>query len=78
MGVASTIRTDGETLARLDSIAKQMGRSRNWAFNKAIEDFIEYHEWYIAKVNEGIGAAEEGRFATQEEIDAVFSEFGVR
>lgn len=76
MGVASTIRTDGETLARLDTVARQMGRSRNWALNKAIEDFIEYHEWYIAKVNEGIKAAEEGRFASKDEVDAVFAEFG--
>jgi predicted transcriptional regulator len=76
MGVASTIRTDGETLARLDSVARQMGRSRNWALNKAIEDFIEYHEWYIAKVNEGIKAAEEGHFASKDEVDAVFAEFG--
>jgi predicted transcriptional regulator len=76
MGVASTIRTDGDTLARLDKVAKQMGRSRNWALNKAIEDFIEYNEWYFLKVNEGIKAAEEGHFATQEEIDSVFAEFG--
>lgn len=76
MGVASTIRTDEGTLTRLDSVAKQMGRSRNWALNKAIEDFIEYHEWYVAKVQEGIKAAEEGHFATQEEIDSVFAEFG--
>lgn len=76
MGVASTIRTDGETLARLDAVARQMGRSRNWALNKAIEDFIEYHEWYIAKVNEGVRAAEEGRFASKDEVDAVFAEFG--
>ena len=76
MSIASTIRTDGDTLARLDNVARQMGRSRNWALNKAIEDFIEYHEWYAAKVEEGIKAAEEGQFASQEEIDAVFAEFG--
>ncbi len=76
MAVASTIRTDEGTLARLDSVARQMGRSRNWALNKAIEDFIEYHEWYVAKVQEGIKAAQEGRFATQEEMDSVFAAFG--
>lgn len=76
MTVASTIRTDKETLDRLDGVARQMGRSRNWALNKAIEDFIDYHEWYIAKVREGVEAAEAGRFATKEEVDAVFAEFG--
>jgi predicted transcriptional regulator len=76
MGVASTIRTDEGTLARLDNVAKQMGRSRNWALNKAIEDFIEYHEWYVAKVQEGIEAAERGEFATKDEINSIFAEFG--
>jgi predicted transcriptional regulator len=76
MGVASTIRTDEGTLARLDSVAKQMGRSRNWALNKAIEDFVDYHEWYVAKVQEGIETAERGEFATDEEISAIFSKFG--
>lgn len=76
MGVASTIRTDEGTLARLDNVAKQMGRSRNWALNKAIEDFVEYHEWYAAKVQEGIEAAERGEFASKDEVDAIFSEFG--
>jgi predicted transcriptional regulator len=76
MGVASTIRTDEGTLARLDNVAKQMGRSRKWALNKAIEDFIEYHEWYVAKVQEGIEAAERGEFATKDEINSIFAEFG--
>lgn len=76
MSVASTLRTDSVTLARLDEVAKQMGRSRNWALNKAIEDFIAYHEWYLAKVREGVEAAEAGRFATQEELDSIFREHG--
>lgn len=76
MGIASTIRTDEDTLARLDTVAKQMGRSRNWAINKAIEDFVEYNEWYVAKVQEGIAAAEAGNFASQEEIESVFASYG--
>lgn len=76
MGIARTIRTDEDTLARLDTVAKQMGRSRNWAINKAIEDFIEYNEWYVAKVQEGIAAAEAGNFASQEEIESVFASYG--
>jgi len=46
---ASTIRREKTTLARLDTIAKELGRSRNWPFNKAIEDFIGYHGWDVAK-----------------------------
>lgn len=36
----------------------------------------EYDEWYVAKVQEGIKAAEDGRFAAPEEVAAVFAEFG--
>ena len=76
MTVASTIRTESDILARLDDVARQMGRSRNWAINKAMEDFVEHHEWYLAKVREGVEAADAGRFASREELEAVFLEFG--
>lgn len=76
MGLATTLRTDRDMLGRLDEVAKNMGKSRNWAINKAIEAFVDYNEWYISKVNEGIQSANEGNFATQEEIDSVFSTYG--
>lgn len=77
MSVQSTsFRTDPETLSTLDQIAKDMGRSRNWVMNKAIQDFIEYQSWFKRQVEEGIRAADNDEFASDEEMEAVFRRFG--
>lgn len=76
MSTSSTsFRTDPETLASLDAIAKDLGRSRNWILNKAAQDFIAYQNWFKENVQEGIREADNGDFATEEEVSAVFARF---
>ncbi len=77
MAVHSTsFRTDHDTLCTLDEIAQEMGRSRNWVLNKAVRDFIEHQAWFKQQVDEGIKAADNGEFASDEEMAAVFRRFG--
>ncbi len=77
MSVSSTsFRTDLETLSALDGIAREMGRSRNWVLNKAVQDFIEYQTWFKQQVQKGIEAADNGEFATDEEMAELFGRFG--
>jgi predicted transcriptional regulator len=77
MAVHSTsFRTDHETLSALDEIAQEMGRSRNWVLNKAVQDFIKHQAWFKKQVDEGIKAADNGEFASDEEMAAVFRRFG--
>ncbi|ACS80241.1 CopG family ribbon-helix-helix protein [Maridesulfovibrio salexigens] len=73
---STSFRTDPETLSSLDEIAKDMGRSRNWVLNKAIKDFIEYQQWFKKQVQEGLVAAANGEFASDEEINDLFNRFG--
>jgi predicted transcriptional regulator len=73
---STSFRTDPETLSSLDEIAKDMGRSRNWVLNKAIKDFIEYQQWFKKQVQEGLAAADNGEFASDEEINDLFNRFG--
>ncbi|WP_031478912.1 CopG family ribbon-helix-helix protein [Maridesulfovibrio frigidus] len=77
MGTLSTsFRTSPETLSSLDIIAKDLGRSRNWVLNKAVQDFLEHQAWFKQQVQEGIKAADNGEFATEEEMTKLFSKFG--
>lgn len=77
MSVSSTsFRTDPETLAALDTIAKDMGRSRNWVLNKAVRDFLEYQAWFRRQVQEGIEAADKGEFATDQDMAELFGRYG--
>lgn len=69
---------DSATLDRVDALAAQMGRSRDWVLNEAITSYLDYNEWFVARVREGLAAAERGEFASPEEVDALFRGFGAR
>ncbi len=56
----------------IDELAKNTERSRSWVVNKAVENYIEYNDWFIEKVKEGIADADAGRFASPQEIEATF------
>jgi predicted transcriptional regulator len=71
MTAAFTIRLDDETLAKLDALAADTDRSRNWLAAKAIQDYVELNAWQIQRIKEGIAEADRGEFATEEELDAI-------
>ena len=75
MTAAFTIRLDDETLAKLDALAADTDRSRNWLAAKAIENYIELNAWQIVRIKEGIAQADRGEFATEEEVEAVFAKY---
>ncbi len=66
-----TVRLPAELKAKIDELAKNTERSRSWVVNKAVENYVEYNDWFIEKVKEGIADADAGRFATPEEVQAV-------
>lgn len=64
MTAAFTVRLDEETLKSLDDLAAQTDRSRSWLAAKAIEEFVALNAWQMAKIEEGIAAADRGDFAS--------------
>jgi len=69
---AFTIRTSPETMRRLDQLAAQVDRSRNYLANQALEEFLELRAWQIEKVQAGIAAAERGEFVPDQEMEGIF------
>lgn len=78
MTAAFTIRLDDEMLAKLDALAVDTDRSRNWLATKAIESYVELNAWQIARIKDGIAQADRGEFATDEEVSAVFDKYKYR
>lgn len=78
MTAAFTIRLDDEMLAKLDALAADTDRSRNWIAVKAIESYVELNAWQINRIKEGIAQADRGEFATEEELDAIEAELQAR
>ena len=68
MTAAFTVRLDEETLKSLDDLAAQTERSRSWLAAKAIEEFVALNAWKMAKIEEGIAAADRGDFASDEDM----------
>lgn len=75
---ATSVRFDESTLARLDALAQTVGKSRSEAVAEAVERYLQDEEHFLAKVDEGLRAADQGRFATDQQVSAVFEKWGVK
>jgi len=62
-------------VVRLDRLANQMDRSRNYLVNQVIDQLLELHAWQIERTKEGIKAADEGRFASDAEMERIFYKY---
>ena len=65
---AFTIRLDESTIEALDRLAKQTDRSRSWLAAKAVEEYVALNAWQVARIEEGIAAADRGDFASDEDM----------
>jgi predicted transcriptional regulator len=74
MTAAFTIRLDDEILAKLDALAADTDRSRNWIAAKAIESYIELNAWQIEQIKAGLAEADRGEFVTEADLDAIEAE----
>lgn len=71
-----TIRLDSELKTRLDKLATATHRSKSFLASEAVREFIEINEWQIQEIKAAIKEADEGDFATPEEVAAVFNKWG--
>jgi predicted transcriptional regulator len=74
---ATTIRIDDEILGRVDGLANTLSRTRSWVINQAIERFLDYEEWFVQEVNDGLKEVERGDIAADSEVAARFGKWGV-
>ena len=72
---AFSVRTDAKTVIKLDKLAEQQDRSRNYLVNQAIDQYLELLAWQDERIKEGIKAADAGRFASDAEMDAIFNRY---
>lgn len=72
---AFTVRSDSKKVKQLDKLASEMDRSRNYLVNQAIDQLLEIHAWQIERTKEGIKAADEGRFASDTDMEQIFNKY---
>jgi predicted transcriptional regulator len=72
-----TIRIPSEMREELEALAKSTGRNRSSLVEEARRRFIDVQRWQIARIEEGVRAADAGDFVTDEEMNEVWTEFGL-
>lgn len=70
---AFSVRADRKKVRKLDKLAAQQDRSRNYLVNQAIDQYLELLAWQDERIKEAIKAADAGRFASDAEMDAIFN-----
>jgi len=63
-----SIRLPQETKAKIDTLARAMGRPRNYLIAEAIERYIQEESWQIAEIQAGIAEDDAGLGVPHEEV----------
>ena len=74
---ATTVRLEDDILGRIDCLATTLSRSRSWVIKQAIGNFLDYEEWFVKEVENGIQEVEQGKVATDDEVSASFNKWDV-
>lgn len=72
---ALTLNVEDETLARLEALARETGRSPAQLAEEALGRYLEYESWKAAKIRDAVRRADAGDFASDEEMQAVFDRY---
>jgi predicted transcriptional regulator len=54
--------------AKLNRLATERGRDAQALAREAIEKFVDYDEWFLREVEEGLAAADRGELIDHEDI----------
>jgi predicted transcriptional regulator len=54
--------------SKLSRMAAQQGRAAETLVEEAVEQLVEYDEWFLAEVDEGLAAADRDEFVDHNEI----------
>jgi len=73
-----TVRVPEALRAEIEALAAAMGRNRQYVALEALRRYVAVETWQVARIVEGIRAADAGEFATEEEVEAVFTKYGSR
>ncbi len=70
---AITVRLEAGKRAELDQLARTTSRDRSFLVNEAIDAYLAVHRWQITRIEQGLRQADQGEFASQDEVNAAFA-----
>ena len=72
---AFTVRSESKKIKKLDKLASQRKRSRNYLMNEALDYYLDVQAWQMKQIQEGINAANDGRFVSDAKMDKLFNKY---
>ncbi|MBZ5604192.1 MAG: ribbon-helix-helix protein, CopG family [Acidobacteriia bacterium] len=67
-GDTLTVRLDPKMRESIDKIAAQQDRDRSYIVKEALRAYLELYQWQIEHIKKGMRSADEGRFASEEQV----------
>jgi RHH-type rel operon transcriptional repressor/antitoxin RelB len=77
MTTTMTIRLDHKLKQQLDQLAKATSRSKSFLAVEALRDFVDNNQWQIQEITDALKEADDGDFASEAEVNKVFSKWSV-
>ena len=60
---------------QIEELAKATSRTKSFLAIDALTNYVQSESWQIRDIHEGIKEADAGEFATDEQVNAVFSKY---
>lgn len=70
------VRVPESVLEQLEELAKATERTKCFVTLTALNSYLQEQSWQIRDIKEGITEADNGEFATDEEVTTVFAKYG--
>ena len=64
--------------AQLGELAQAVGQSTQGLALQALRDFVAQERWQLAEIEKGLAEADRGDFASEDEMRALYSKWGIR
>ncbi|XVJ69532.1 MAG: ribbon-helix-helix protein, CopG family [Rhizobacter sp.] len=77
MSTTMTVRLENDVKDRLDQLAQATQRSKSFLASEAIREFVETNEWQIGEIQTALGEADEGDFASEQDVKALTKKWQV-
>lgn len=77
MSTTMTVRLEPELEQRLEQLAQATERSKPFLAAQAIREFVDLNEWQVQENRNAIAEADQGDFASEEEVKEVLGKWGV-
>ncbi|MFZ0632397.1 MAG: ribbon-helix-helix protein, CopG family [Acidobacteriaceae bacterium] len=70
--ISVSFRAPQHQIRKLDAIARRQSRDRTQLIGEAIDQYLALQEFQLARIDEGIAAADRGDFASDRQVQAEF------